>query len=249
MATRIPRTKQLLSLPSADIDKMSESELRDAVQILASAANKRLKRLAGTESGKMSPAYQSAMKRSYTTSQGGKFGTEGKTRNQLRNEFKAIKGFMESKTGSVEKWGRYKKKVYDRMGGDFGGDATKESQFWKMYRELESEHGIIGYMQYGSKETQADLRRVINGDGYKEILKEVNNMNVSPRRKDREEYIKNLTDEGFILNEKHRRVKINTKDPDDVKTLMTMRIMAAYEQEQTKRTSTDGDPFTEVQRN
>ena len=126
MATRKQTAKLLLQIPSADIDKMTEKELRATVQILASAANKRLKRLGATETGRMSPAYQSAMQRSYTSAQGGKFGTEGKTRNQLRNEYKALKAFMETKTGSVQKWNAYKKKVYERMGGDFGNDVEKE---------------------------------------------------------------------------------------------------------------------------
>ena len=246
MATRKQTAKQLLQIPSADIDKMTEKELRATVQILASAANKRLKRLGATEAGRMSPAYQSAMQRSYTGAQGGKFGTEGKTRNQLRNEYKALKAFMETKTGSVQKWNAYKKKVYKRLGGDFGNDVDKESEFWKTYRKVEELHPEIRTMQYGSKETQADLRRVVNEQNTRDIMLEINRNNVSKRRKNRDEYIESLTDNGYIINDNHRRVKIDVNDNDDVLYLMSMRVGAAYEQEQS---TTGSDEFITVQRN
>lgn len=246
MATRKQTTKQLLQIPSADIDKMTEKELRATVQMLASSANKRLKRLGATEIGRMSPAYQSAMRRSYTGAQGGKFGTKGKTRNQLRNEYKALKAFMETKTGSVQNWNAYKKKVYERMGGDFGNDVDKEKEFWKTYRKIEELHTEIRTMQYGSKEIQADLRRVVNEQNTRDIMLEINRNNVSKGRKNRDEYIESLTDKGYIINDNHRRVKIDVNDNDDVLYLMSMRVGAAYEHEQS---TTGSDEFITVQRN
>ena len=246
MAMRKQTAKQLLQIPSAKIDKMTEKDLRATVQILASAANKRLKRLGASEAGRMSPAYQSAMKRAYTGAQGGKFGTEGKTRNQLRNEYKALKAFMETKTGSVQKWNAYKKKVYKRLGGDFGNDVDKESEFWKTYRKVEELHPEIRTMQYGSKEAQTDLRKVVNEQNIRDIMREINRNNVSQRRKNRDEYIEKLTDSGYIINDKHRRTKIDVNDNDDVLYLMSMRVGAAYEQEQS---TTGSDEFITVQRN
>ena len=101
-------------------------------------------------------------------------------------------------------------------------------------------------MQYGSKETQVDLRRVVNEQNTRDIMLEINRNNVSKRRKNRDEYIESLTDKGYIINDNHRRVKIDVNDNDDVLYLMSMRVGAAYEQEQS---TTGSDEFITVQRN
>ena len=62
----------------------------------------------------------------------------------------------------------------------------------------------------------------------------------------RDEYIENLTDSGYIINDNHRRVKIDVNDNDDILYLMSMRVGAAYEREQA---TTGSDEFITVQRN
>lgn len=231
MVKRTPTTKTLLSLTPEQIGKMSQKELTKVISTLASTANKRFKRLGETESGRMSPAYISAASRSYETEDGGKFGVKNKTLNQLRNEFKAVKTFLETKTGSVTKWKEYRQNIYNRLGGDFHGNAKAESDFWKIYRTIEKDENIIGHLKYGSTEIQTDLRRVIGERNAESIMREINDYNVSKKRKNRDKYIDKLIDQGYILNENHRRIKIDINDRDGIVNLMKERIKVAYERE------------------
>lgn len=154
-------TAELLALSPADVTRMTAKELRQVVSKLASSANKRLVRLGASEVGKLSPAYQKAIERDYTGSHGGKFGTRGKNLNQLRNEFKAARGFLQLKTSSIKGWKGYRQKIYDRIGGGFSSDV-KESEFWKNYRKLSELHPEIQFISgYGSTEAQSDLRRLM----------------------------------------------------------------------------------------
>lgn len=230
MATRKRLSAQLLDLPPSDIDKMSEKELRKVVSTLASTANKRLKELSKSAVTRESPAYKSAMARSYTGRAGGKFGTEGKNVNQLRNEFKAVREFLQSGTSSVQKFARTKKKVYKRIGGDFGGDVDKEKAFWSIYRKLEELYPEKS-AKYGSTEIQVDLHQIMSDSNAKNVMKKINEANVSQKRKNRDKYIEDLTEKGYILNEKHRRVKVDPTDTEDVIMIMGMRLGIEYERE------------------
>lgn len=241
MPTRVPNTQNILKLSPVDVTKMTESELRSAVQVLASAANKRLKRLAKQPMGSYSPAYMSAQKREYTGAYGGKFGTAGKNRNQLLNEFKAVKHFLEAKTGSVKGWKSYRKNIYKDIGGEFN-DEEEEKQFWRNYRKLEELHPELRQQAYGSTETQSDLRRTMHEKNASDILREINSQRVSPKRKHREEYIEELSNAGYYLNENHRRVKIDLNDEEDVMKLMSMKLDLEYEKHQ-KELAFDSEEF------
>lgn len=154
----------LLKLTPEDINKMTFNELRKSVSILASAANKRLKRLATSGVGQMSPAYIMAQKRTYTGIAGGKFGVAGKDINQLRNEYAAIRAFMSQKTSTVKGFKQVRKKLYKRIGGNFEqapDPVAAERVFWATYRKLEELHPELASMRYGSDEVMRDLRREI----------------------------------------------------------------------------------------
>ena len=237
---RIPKTANILKLSPVDINSMTEKELRNAVQILASSANKRLKRLEKSSLGTSSLAYQSAQKRAYTGIKGGKFGTAGKNRNQLLNEFKAVKNFLESKTGSVTGWNAYRQKVYKRIGGEFNSEE-QEKQFWRNYRKLEELHPEMKQQAYGSTETQADLRRTMQEKDVNEILRDINQNNVSPNRKNREKYINDLSENSYYINENHRRVKIDLNDEEDVIQLMSMKLNVEYEKHQKQLIPDEGE--------
>lgn len=223
--------KELLSVDPRDIDRMTEGQLREAVRTLADAANKRLKRLGETEIGRHSPAYEKAMKRSFTTDQGGKFGTQGKNRNQLRSEYKAAVDFLNLKTSSVSGWKKTREKAYKKIGGDFGGSAKAEIGFWSTYRKLRELYPTLPG-GYGSDVLQTDLRQVITGGDMTQILMEINDSVVSKKRRNRDEYLYSLSSQGYVLNEKHRRVHIDRHNKDDIIYLFSRRIDMKYEAEQ-----------------
>lgn len=236
----------ILSIKPDVINGMTANELRPLVAKLASAANKRLKRLEASEIGQQSPAYKSAMKRSYTTTQGGKFGTKGKDKGQLSNEFKALREFFGKKTSSVTGFSSYRKKVYEKLGNGKGFDnVDREKEFWSMYRKIEELHPEMKYMQYGSVQAQADLMKVVQNDA-RAIIREVNKNNVSFKRKDRDKYIEKITNDYYVLNEKHRRVKIDPKDNDDILYLMSLRVGAAYEQQQRDYSGSPDNEFITI---
>lgn len=123
--------KQIMNL-DIDINKLSRGDLSRVVGRLVSASNKRIRNLAKTELGRMSPAYQSRMER------GGQFSTKGKTTNQLRQLFGEAKGFLQLKTSSVSGWKDTRQEIADKIGipNDFLDSETKAKKFWKTYREI-----------------------------------------------------------------------------------------------------------------
>ena len=64
------KIEDLLNMDIAEINRLTEKQLRPIVKQMADAANKRLKRLGGDPIGQTSIAYQRAMKR------GGNFSTK-----------------------------------------------------------------------------------------------------------------------------------------------------------------------------
>lgn len=235
---KTPRTQQLLNLSIETVNKMNADQLRKNVQILASAANKRLARLGSTEIGQISPAYISAMKRSYTGSAGGKFGTTGKSRNQLLNEYKAIKSFMSMKTSSVSTWRKFREASYKRAGIKPTDDAKKEKAFWSAYRKIESMFPNIGSMGYGSTALQTDLRKVMNGESAKSIISDVNRYNLQNRDFVIDEDGKTIqtsklreSDGNYIVDDVGRIFTVNINDPEDVIKIMELKVGKEYAQQ------------------
>ena len=83
-------TEELLKI---NPDNLSAADLRQVVSRIASAGNKRLKRL--EKSGLSSRAAESVQE------SGGKFSVKGKTEDQLKSEFMREKEFFERKTSSI----------------------------------------------------------------------------------------------------------------------------------------------------
>lgn len=123
--------KQIMNL-DIDINKLSRGDLSRVVGRLVSASNKRIRNLAKTEIGRLSPAYQSRMER------GGEFSTKGKNTNQLRQLFGEAKGFLELKTSSVSSWKETREEIAESLGvpKDFMNSDSKAKKFWKTYREI-----------------------------------------------------------------------------------------------------------------
>lgn len=93
MAMKMSKVKIYLGMSSKQISKMSDKELRQAVTILNSAANKRIKRVyqAGLSSGRIDKQLEK-----------GKFSVAGmEGRAALENAFLDVGGFLKSKTTTV----------------------------------------------------------------------------------------------------------------------------------------------------
>lgn len=240
---RTKLVQQYINLPPTDVNRMTEAELRKAVQIMASTANKRLKRLEAQPMGENAPAYQSAQKRAYTGVSGGKFGTAGKNRNQLLNEYKAVKGFLEMKTGSVQKWNKYRKGVYERLGGGFSS-ADQEKQFWKNYRKLEELHPELK-SAYGSTQTQSDLQKIMNEQNVSQFLNEINTYNKMLAEEGSIEDVEELTNNRYYINSKGKPIKFDPNDNDSILDLMSERLNIKYEQHQ-EEFNEDEEDFFEI---
>lgn len=90
--------------------RLSESTLRKVVNRLASAGNKRLRRMEAA--GETSPAYRQVEQ------SGGKFTTKGKTLEGLQREFLRAKQFFEDKTSSLQFWKKTKADASNRAERD-----------------------------------------------------------------------------------------------------------------------------------
>lgn len=99
--------KDLTNISIDTFNKMGESELRNVVQRLASAGNKRLNRF--QRAGESSPATN------YIQQSGGKFSTKGKGLNQLRSEYSRLKDFLSSKTSTRTGWREVKKETAESL--------------------------------------------------------------------------------------------------------------------------------------
>lgn len=115
-----------------DISKLSRQDLSALTSRLVSASNKRIRGLAKTELGRMSPAYVSRMER------GGFFSVKGADRNKLEQVFMESKGFLQLKTSSRIGWKKVRTEVAESLGVDksFINTETKSKKFWKAYREI-----------------------------------------------------------------------------------------------------------------
>lgn len=147
--------KDILNLSSQDVAKMTRKELAKTVSQLASAGNKRLRRLEKIPMGTESRAYQSAIKV-------GNFSVSGKNQGQLQQEFKRVSNFLKAKTSSVSGWRRERKKVIERIGGEFPSEES-EKDFWKAYREIASSERAL-HNAYGSDMTQRYLHNELNNN-------------------------------------------------------------------------------------
>lgn len=145
--------KELLNMSSKDISKLSRRELALVVSKLASAANKRLRRLENTPMGTESIPYKNVMKV-------GRFSVAGKNQGQLQNEFKRVSVFLNTNTSTVTGWKAEKDRVYKRIGGRFESEDA-EKAFWRAYRGIAKSEKAL-HKSYGSTETQRYLRKEQN---------------------------------------------------------------------------------------
>lgn len=131
--------KDILSMRPEELLTLNKKNLSSIASRLVSASNKRIRRLAQTEEGQLSPAYQTYAKR------GRQFSIKGKNVNQIRNEIKNMEHFLNLKTSTVSGWNKVRKEAEKRIGKMTKAQSKK---FWKTYHRLEEEEGgalaIIG---------------------------------------------------------------------------------------------------------
>lgn len=126
----------LSNLSMGEFSSLTRSELSKVVSRLSSTANKRMKRLENNDI--QSPAYRGAV------SSGGKFGSKGKTLNELRSEYMRVTGFLKSKTSTVKGYRQVRKDLITRIGAN-EADLTIEieNKLWSVYNEMGSLSAFI----------------------------------------------------------------------------------------------------------
>ena len=120
--------KDVLSIPQEKINKMTASELKKLVSVLAPVANKRLSRL---EKEKLkTPAYKSAMK------SGGKFSSRGEKRKDIAREFYRVKDFLNKKSSTVQGAKKIAKDFMSRLGMDSMPTMDEQIIAWDIITKM-----------------------------------------------------------------------------------------------------------------
>lgn len=175
---------EIQSLESGRLGKMSDKELKKLVADSARIANARLKRLEQSGLSEFSRAYNSNVRKSHKH-----FGVGTKTkRASLRNEFKAIREFLNMKTSTVSGVKAVQRKVDKELGLTFPSARTRK-KFWKAYREVE-ERGDLAGVENGSPRVIEKLHQVLiedpHRDALRSLVREINTMNNYGRYTDEE---------------------------------------------------------------
>ena len=131
--------KDIQQTSTIDTNNMTVEQLRNLVGNAADIANKRIKRLQQNEWGRNSIAYQK-----WAEAGAKKFSTKGKNEGQLKAEFKRVKNFLESQTGSISGQKQERKKIEKMIGRKFK-TPEEERKFWEGYRAYESRAKDKGY--------------------------------------------------------------------------------------------------------
>ena len=150
----------ILSMDWTDIQKLNRRDLAQLTSRLASAGNKRLRRLE-KEGLNETPAYI-AIKRS-----GGDFSVKSKTINELRNEFSRVRTFLDpsTKTSNVRGAKKVESSFRKRLGLEEGENMSESQRkkFWEGYRIFE-ENNKAQVFNIGSGEIQMLMRDVQRQD-------------------------------------------------------------------------------------
>ena len=121
---------QLLNIDIAEFNKLNEQQMRQAVQTLASAANKRIKTL--KQRDMRTPALD-ALYRSGT----GKFSTRGLDLNGLRREYSKAKTFLSAQSSTIRGYKNELKKTQSEL-ANYGVNVNTNqlSDLFRVYAEL-----------------------------------------------------------------------------------------------------------------
>lgn len=228
--SKIPSIKQLVELTPEQRAIMKTDEIYKVVKKMSSVANNRIKALEKTEMGITSPAYQAYKDR------GKPFTAEGKTRNQLQNEYKSLQTFLNYKTSTVTGFKNAQKKVATRLGGEFS-NAAQSKKFWKTYRDIAEKFGS-GYAGAGgrihqkfgaksSEQIQQLLYKVVSNPINNEVI---NKINISRAKSETE--ANDLTRLGLYINAKGEHRKVDLRSYKSLSDIMIDYLTVEYEAEQ-----------------
>lgn len=173
--------KDIMSIDPKDILKMSRKELSTYTSRLASAANKRLKRMYGKEKNKFE--YKD------------KFSVKDKNINQLRAEYARAKSYLQS-NNSLSGMKKTKKKVINGLKKQGVKITGKQyNKFWSVYKRLkEVDPKVSSYIyKYMSMRDVADY---INDNPTKNIDEVIDGM-MADLNSHYEEQKEQEDDEGF----------------------------------------------------
>lgn len=153
---RIASTRNALNLSGRDLRKFDRAQLAKVVSTIASSANKRLSR--------MEKAGQPV------TDTIEKFSVAGKSRNELLQEFRRVKEYMQAETLSLSGQKQVARKTAQGLAGALSGgtkgkkyndifnevkntigDKENKDTFWRAYERLKESNPIIANKQYKYK--------------------------------------------------------------------------------------------------
>ena len=179
MATKKISVRDALKLNPVQIRNMDDKAIKQMIQTMADAANKRVRRLKEADFLFVHPAvreWNARLKKDPTAIpfqvQKGKM-----TRKAMRAEYERLKNFLNPDTtksgNTVRGWRKVENKFIQEMGGDEAArKAVKSPRFWKLYRELEEMYN--GQRVKGSRKKSYDSDQMIQNlirDKYQRKLK------------------------------------------------------------------------------
>lgn len=128
--------KQILSWDYDVFDSLNEKQLRGAVTVMVSAANKRLKAM--ERAGEKSPAYR-AVQKSAGVDSGARFSVAGKSFSELRSTYTQLTGFLTHKTSTLSGWKKVKSETVKEIKkvGNIELSPDEWDDFWEAYDKLE----------------------------------------------------------------------------------------------------------------
>ncbi len=131
------KSKDILNMSVDQIMKLNTKDLRQAVRQLSKTANSRV--TYADKTGATSPLLSEVR-------EAGKFSTKGKNLNQLRNEFKRAKSFLESPLSTVKGIDKWKQNVIESLeekAGVQGVTPENFDKFWKVYEKLKKKDPTV----------------------------------------------------------------------------------------------------------
>lgn len=135
---RKTKTQQYLDMDITEFNKMNKDEMRQAVITMARSANRAIRSFDVDPNDPEADAFGVSPAMRALAEGGGKITTSGKsTLNELRAEFMRAKGFLESKTGTGEKWESVKEQTITSL-EELGVETTDKEwdTMWKAYEIL-----------------------------------------------------------------------------------------------------------------
>ena len=235
--------KSVSELTVKQMQKMNESQLREALGVLNDAANKRIKRLKSTTAGAMSPALKNQPNKFSSKGLVGK--TPEETRSNLIRSLQERQQFMGMKSSTKSGWSKIQKERYDLIGGNFKDDTKKEAAYWDTYQRIMS--GPQGeQLKARYKEVMNELYEMIEeGDesAFESKIYDINQSVIKDFELDKEDYdADELASEGIILRYNFatgdiEEFQLSVNNPSDIDFMYGELADSEYRAEQKRNTS------------